>query len=92
MQRGSCVRIPGRKPGACVLPLLSLYFPVTCNSSEAVTLPNIQVHQYIEVPQRVTHPYVGFMEPRGVRERERGRERERVRERECVYVCERERE
>jgi len=37
--------------------LLSLYFPVTCNPSRAVTLPNIGVPHYIGVPHRVTYPY-----------------------------------
>ena len=36
--------------------LLSLYFPVTCNPSGAVKLPNIGVPQYIEVPHRVAFP------------------------------------
>ena len=38
--------------------LMSLYFPVTCNPSRAVTLQNIGVLQYIRVPHRVTFPYV----------------------------------
>jgi len=37
--------------------LLSLYFPVTCNPTRAVTLPNIGVPLYIGVPHRVTYPY-----------------------------------
>jgi len=36
--------------------LLSLYFPVACNPSRAVTLPNIGVPHYIGVPHRVTYP------------------------------------
>jgi len=53
----SRVRIPGRMPGACVHHALSLYFPVTCNPTRAVTLPNIGVPLYIGVPRRVTYPY-----------------------------------
>ena len=41
----------------CVM-VLSLHFPVTCNSSRAVTLPKIGVPQYIGDPHRVTYPYV----------------------------------
>jgi len=37
--------------------LMFLYFPVTCNPSRAVTLPNIGVPHYIGVPHRVTYPY-----------------------------------
>ena len=37
--------------------LLSLYFPVTCNPTRAVTLPNIGVPLYIGVPRRVTYLY-----------------------------------
>ena len=36
---------------------MSLYLPVTCNPSRAVTLPNIAVPRCIEVPHRVTYPY-----------------------------------
>ena len=36
---------------------MSLYFPVTCNPSRAVTLPNIGVPHYIGVAHRVTYPY-----------------------------------
>ena len=38
--------------------LLPLYFPVTCNPSRAVTLPNIKVLHYIGVPHRVSYPSV----------------------------------
>ena len=34
-----------------------LYFPVTCNPSREVTLPNIGVPHYMGVPHRVTYPY-----------------------------------
>ena len=51
------MRIPGRMPGAGVHHALSLYFPITCNPSRAVTLPNIGVPHYIGVPHRVTYPY-----------------------------------
>ena len=34
--------------------LLSLYFPVTCNPSRAVTLPNVGVPHYIEVSHRTS--------------------------------------
>ena len=37
--------------------LLSLYFPVMCNPSRAVTLRNIGVSQYIGIPRLVTYPY-----------------------------------
>ena len=40
----------------CVM-LVSLYFPVTCNPSRAVTSPNNGVPQYIGVPHRVAYPY-----------------------------------
>jgi len=33
-----------------------LYFPVTCDTSKAVTLPNIGLPHYIGVPHRVTYP------------------------------------
>jgi len=36
---------------------VSLYFPVTCNPSKVVTLPNIGILQCIGVPHRVTCPY-----------------------------------
>ena len=38
--------------------LLFLYFPVTCNPTKAVTLPNIGDHLCIGVPRRVTYPYL----------------------------------
>ena len=44
-------------PGACVRHAYVLYFPVTCNLSRAVTLPNIGVLHYIEVPHWVAYPY-----------------------------------
>ena len=39
-----------------------LYFPVTCNPTRAVTLPNIGVPLYIGVPHRVTYPYEACLE------------------------------
>ena len=36
-------------------------FPVTCNPTRAVTLPNIGVPLYIGVPHRVTYPYLHWM-------------------------------
>ena len=42
------------------------YFPVTCNPSRAVTLPNIGVPHYIGVPHPVTSPsYLGCGPGRG---------------------------
>ena len=47
--------------------LLSLYFPVTCNPSRAVTLPNIGVPRYIGVLYRVSYPYPSVLTtPAGV--------------------------
>jgi hypothetical protein len=40
----------------CAACFPSLYFPVTCNPSRAVTLPSIGALLYIGVPHRVTYP------------------------------------
>ena len=39
-----------------VATVMSLYFPVTCYPSRAVTLPNIGVPHYIKVPHRAAYP------------------------------------
>ena len=50
---------PSFQDPAGLMSIQAKRFPVTCNPSRAVTLPNIGVPHYIGVPHRVTYPYVG---------------------------------